>query len=197
MMFPPALPPSRSHPCHRPFGAGQCQGWGRVGARAGLVLGMITPPSTPLPTAQFFRGVPREGGLREALRHPDLPRPLPHHSTPGSSRSWRDLDSWGRVAGGGAGTGTNAHPTTQLTLATPITPPPPPEPSPELSPVAFFPKADWTESTGSGFGWGRGLGGLSRPLTQPSPPPSQERLPPSDVRADGQRFLGRRGVWWG
>ena len=59
-----------------------CQGWGRVRARAGLVLGMITPPSPPLPPVPFFFGVaPREGGEKEALRYPDLPRRLPHLST--------------------------------------------------------------------------------------------------------------------
>ena len=53
---------------------------------------------------------------------------------------------------------------------------------------------------GGGFRMGAGalgVGGLSRPLTQPSSPPSQVRLPPSDARAVGQSSLGRRGVWWG
>ena len=65
MMFPPALPPSRSHPRHRPFGAsGQCQGWGRVGARAGLVLGMITPPFyPPSPGTIFLRGRAKGRGV--------------------------------------------------------------------------------------------------------------------------------------
>ena len=79
-----------------------CPRWGWVGARAGLVLGMITLPSTPLPSALFFfGGVPMEGGLREALRYPDLPRPLPHLSTPGSNTLLARLESWGREGGGG------------------------------------------------------------------------------------------------
>ena len=92
------------------FWACPCQGWGRVGARAGLVLGMITPPSTPLPSALFFRGVPRGGGLREALRYPDVPRPVPHLSTPGSSTLLARLESWGGEAGEGAGTGVQRPP---------------------------------------------------------------------------------------
>ena len=37
------------------------------------------------------------------------------------------------------------------------------------------------------FGWGQGLEELSCPLTQPYPSLVKVRLPPSDMRADGQR----------
>ena len=198
-MFPPALPPSHSHPSHGLLGLCPCLGWGWVGARAGLVLGTDYPPlSPPFPGAFFFGAAPGEGGEKGALRCPDLPRSLPHLSTPGSSTLLARLNTWGREGGGGAGTGAQRPPYHPTYASNPHNAPGPTRTtSGNPEPVTFLSKADWTQGTGGGFGWGRGLGGLSRPLTLPSPPPPQVRPPPRMWGWSVDAVLGRRGIWWG
>ena len=78
----------------------------------------------------------------------------------------------------------------RLSLTTPINAPVPTPTTPGLSALVCLQNLTLRQFKGCArewLGWGRALGGLSRPLTQPSPPPPQERLPPSDMRADGQR----------
>ena len=183
----------------RTLGLCPCPGWGWVGARAGLVLGMITPPSTPLPSALFFSGRAKGRGVEGGPTIPWSSPPPPPTSPPqGPIRSWRDWNPGVEGGGGGAGTGTHAHPTTQLTLGTPITPPPPPEPPPELWASDLSPQG-WLDSVHrKWFRVGAGAWGVQSSIN-PTIPPSLPGAPPppSDVRAVGQRSLGRRGIWWG
>ena len=179
-MFPPAPTPFPLPSKAQTFWAFcLCQGWGWVGAKGEFGIGnWLPPPLPPFPWHNFFRGVPREGGLREALRCLDLPRSLPHLSTPGSSRSWRGLDSWGREAGGGGRyeVPTPTLPPRALTYEPPLTPPSPPEPLPWLSASDLFFKANLAEST-----WvvrvGAGAWGVE-PSINPTLPNSCEGRPP-------------------
>ena len=92
------------------------QGWGRVGARAGLVLGMITPPSTPLPLALFSSGSCQgKGGRRRPYDAPIFPAPSPTSLPRRHARSWRGTALLGREGGGGAGTGYQRPPYHPLT----------------------------------------------------------------------------------
>ena len=139
------------------WGFGQCQGCGWVGARAGLVLGMITPPLPPFPYAFFFRGGTRGRGVEGGLAMPwsSPPPPPPVHPVamhaPGAARlSW--IDRWGKRQV----QGTNAHPTTQkLDLKTPNNATPPP-----LVLLAGLHHKKWAENTARQDGWGKGLGGV-------------------------------------
>ena len=90
------------------WGFGQCQGWGWVGARAGLVLGMITPPisSTPLPLAPFFSGRHQgKGGRRRPYDALIFPAPSPTCPSRCHARSWRGTAILNRQGGEEAGTG--------------------------------------------------------------------------------------------
>ena len=60
-------------------------------------------------------------------------------------------------------------------------------------PVTFFSKADWAQSTGSGFGWGGGLGGWVVHQPNHPPPPSQERLPPLGCEGGWSALPGKGG----
>ena len=162
---PQAPPPSRSHPRHRPFGAlvsakdggesGVGAGWNsssHYGIRSGERW--LPPPLPPFPKCLFFFGAaPREGGLREALGGLDLPRPPPHRpypktmSAPGAAWvSW--AGRWRREQVQGKKKKNESR--QKLLLATPISAPVPTRTTNEAS------RFEW-------FGWGRGLGGLSRP----------------------------------
>ena len=100
------------------FGAsGRCQGWGREGARAGLVLGMITPPLPPFPWHYFLRGRAKGRGVKGGPTMPDLPRPLPHHSTqaPCSLLKRHGFPGWSVGGRGRYGVPTPTLPPTNLT----------------------------------------------------------------------------------
>ena len=144
------------------WGFGRCQGWGRVGARAGLVLGMVTPPLPPFPWHYFLRGRAKGRGVKGGPTMPDLPRPLPRLSTPGSSPLLARL---GFLASRGGGKGRYGGPTPtlppkNLTLKTPINAPPPTHATCRAPPQ----KRRWAENSASSTGGGRGLGGLASPL---------------------------------
>ena len=138
--------------------------------------------------------MPREGGWRGGPTIPwsSPPPPPPVHPRLQYAPGATGFLEW---TGGGGGRYRGPTPTQppNLTLRTPITPPSPPEPPPELWASDLSPQGWLDSGTGSGFGWGRGLGGFSRPLTQPSPPPPQVRPPPSDVRVVGRRGPGEEG----
>ena len=56
---------------------------GQVGGKGEFGIGNWLPPLyPPFPRHYFFGVVPREGGIEGGPTMPDLPRPLPHHSTP-------------------------------------------------------------------------------------------------------------------
>ena len=79
-----------------------CQGWGRVGAGAGLVLGMITPPLPPFPKRLFFSGRHLgKGGKRGPYDARSSPPPPPKRH----ARSWRGMAFLDGAAGEEAGTG--------------------------------------------------------------------------------------------
>ena len=149
---------------------------------------MITPP--PLPSAQFFRGVPRGGGLREALRYPDLPRPLPHLSTLGSSTLLARLECWGREAGEGAGTGfqrPSYHPTC---ASNPHNGPPSP---PELW-ASDLSLQGWLDPEHrKWFRVGAGAWGVEPSVNPTIPPSPQERLPPLGYEGGQSAQVGEEG----
>ena len=156
-MFPPALPPSHSHSRHRPFGA---LGWGRVGASAGLVLGMITPPSNhPFPGCLFFRGGARGRGVKGGLAMPrssPLPPPPLHPGAtraPGAAR----LAPVGR-RGKRQVRGANAHPTThKLNLRNPHY-----QRRRNVDKNIFW-EVEWKGGSAGGFEKEVGLGGRKNP----------------------------------
>ena len=110
------------------WGFGQCQGWGWVGARAGLVLGMITPPSTPLPLALFSSGSCQgKGGRRRPYDAPIFPAPSPA-SPPKAPCSLLARHGFPGQTGGGRGRYGGPTPTlppANLTLKTPNNAPTP------------------------------------------------------------------------
>ena len=79
-VFPPPYPLPAPIQATDFLGICPWQGWGQVGARAGLVVGTDYPPSTPLPPALFFSGSCRgKGGRRgpyDTLIFPAPPPPL-------------------------------------------------------------------------------------------------------------------------
>ena len=96
-VFPPPLPLTRSHPSHRPFGVGQCQGWERAGVRAGLVVGTDYPPPLHPPSpGTIFSGRARGRGDRRGP-YDALIFPAPSPTSPPQPPV---LEAWCGEAGG-------------------------------------------------------------------------------------------------
>ena len=152
--FPlPSLPPTFWGWSVPRMGAGR--GWGRF-----WCWGRLPPPRHPFPTALFFRGVPREGGLREALRHPDLPRPLPHLSTPESSTLLARWNSGVERRGGGGRYRDQRPPYHPTYASNPHNAPAPTRTiSGTLSQWPFSPRLTGQRAPDVVSGGGRGLGG--------------------------------------
>ena len=110
-----------------------CQGWGRVGGKGEFGIGeLITPPSTPLPLALFFRGRAKGRGLEGG---PTMPRSSPPSPPPPHPRcqtsSCNCLAFLDAEVGGRAGTRDQRPPThIILRLSNPHLPRSPPESPP-------------------------------------------------------------------
>ena len=202
MMFPPALPPSHSHPDHGLLGLSPCPGWGWVGARAGLVLGMITPPSTPLPLALFSSGSCQgKGGRRRPYDALIFPAPSPTSppqvpAAPGAA--W--IPEVDRGGGGRYRVPTPTLPP-RLSLTTPISAPVPTPTTPGLSALVCLQNLtvrQFKRLCPGVVGVGAGAWGVE-PSNNPTIPPSLPGAPPP-LGCEGGRwaqYLGRRGIWWG
>ena len=167
--YPPPPSPLPLPSKARIFGAiYPCRGWGRAGVRAGLVLGMIAPPPTPLPLAPFFRGGTTGRGVKGGPRSsPPPPPPLHPRFQPLLARLW--FLGW-RGRGGGGVQGTNAHLATHsLNLN---------KPSPVPLAGLLLIRNQVEKCAASSTDGGRGLGGLATPHPNPTQPSPHRRTPP-------------------